>query len=671
MEKRQTTLNFNPSPAPSGTFYKPVATNSSGNNDEPQVRNNPFATNAQPSNAYYWNNSKWNHTPQQPAPVLPAPLKKTISSQSATSASNSTDDEFFDDDDCFNSSDFLVIDNMVENEIKKQQLSQEHINVRTPGGGFAKAVAQITQNPVIDLTTEPTATDPEPALKKFRTTIDLTSNANPHNFSPPAFGRHNREPLSNDTRLSALAHTGEQTSKYFRESKGIVLSDEQKYILKMVVEQRQSLFFTGSAEIIAQLTVMFSSDELGIAASTGIAACNIGGSTLHSFAGIGLGTDPILQLCNRVKGNRKVSERWRRVKALIIDENGDLFDKIEAVAREVRGDPQPFGGLQVIITGDFFQLPPVRDRNGRGGKFAFEAKTWPLVVKKTVEMRHVFRQKDGDFVHMLNELRLGKVSVNTLNMFRSLCREPKYPDDGIVPTYLYSYRSDVDVANNRQLAGLKGDVHRFSAQDWGDLKKIQDQCLAPQILELKLSAQVMLLKNLDTTLVNGSIGTVIGFNGEGKYMRDTTSSGVMNEDGKLAEGEDRGSGSAVGLKEPGQKQGQGQANEGNPNQKSQEDATPYPIVKFTNGREYVCLPEEWRIELPGKLVVTHLMIVRGRRAWHTFHCLDHISLAPCSSIMTRWTNGCKPETGTIVARLGVVYPQEPRSDARTCQSRPR
>ena len=132
-------------------------------------------------------------------------------------------------------------------------------------------------------------------------------------------------------------------------------------------------------------------------ASTGLAACNIEGSTLHSFGGIGLGKEPVDQLVRRIRKNPKARTRWMTTKVLIIDEismvDGDLFDKLEGIARSIRKSYAPFGGIQVVITGDFFQLPPVPD-SGKLAKFAFEAATWTTSIDHTIGLTQVFRQRD-------------------------------------------------------------------------------------------------------------------------------------------------------------------------------------------------------------------------------------------------------------------------------------
>ncbi len=152
-------------------------------------------------------------------------------------------------------------------------------------------------------------------------------------------------------------------------------------------------------ELIRGLRIKFANepDRVAVTASTGLAACNVGGVTLHSFAGIGLGKEPAKDLVKKIRKNPKAKTRWERTKVLIIDEvsmvDGDMFDKLEEVARIIRKKPRPFGGIQLVITGDFFQLPPVPD-SGKLAKFAFEAATWPTTIAETIGLTQIFRQKD-------------------------------------------------------------------------------------------------------------------------------------------------------------------------------------------------------------------------------------------------------------------------------------
>lgn len=188
----------------------------------------------------------------------------------------------------------------------------------------------------------------------------------------------------------------------------VMLSNEQRKVLDLVVDGQKSVFFTGSAgtgksvllrEIIRVLRDRHKreTDRVAVTASTGLAACNVGGVTLHSFASIGLGKEAVPELVRKIKRNGKSKLRWMRTKILVIDEismvDGDLFDKLEAIARIIRNNGRPFGGIQLVITGDFFQLPPVPDY-GRISKFAFDAATWNTSIENTIGLTEVFRQKD-------------------------------------------------------------------------------------------------------------------------------------------------------------------------------------------------------------------------------------------------------------------------------------
>lgn len=206
---------------------------------------------------------------------------------------------------------------------------------------------------------------------------------------------------------------------YTVKQSAISLSNEQEHVKKLVCEKGQSVFFTGPAgtgksvlmrAIIQDLKKKYAKDpeRLAVTASTGLAACNIGGMTLHSFAGIGLGKDDAQTLVKKIRRNGKAKNRWMRTRVLIVDEismvDGDLFDKLSQVGRIIRNNGRPWGGIQLVITGDFFQLPPVPDSHSRDTKFAFEAATWNTSIDHTIGLTEVFRQKDPGRQFMPNTL---------------------------------------------------------------------------------------------------------------------------------------------------------------------------------------------------------------------------------------------------------------------------
>lgn len=117
--------------------------------------------------------------------------------------------------------------------------------------------------------------------------------------------------------------------------------------------------------------------------------------------------------------------------------DGDLFDKLEEIARRIRNNGRAFGGIQLVVTGDFFQLPPVPEGHGREARFAFAATTWNTTIQHTILLTHVFRQKDPEFASMLNEMRLGKISPKTIEAFRNLSRPLNF-HDALEATELYA-----------------------------------------------------------------------------------------------------------------------------------------------------------------------------------------------------------------------------------------
>ncbi|KAI1008063.1 ATP-dependent DNA helicase [Podosphaera aphanis] len=399
----------------------------------------------------------------------------------------------------------------------------------------------------------------------------------------------------------------------------ISLSNEQNNVLDLVVNQSKSVFFTGSAgtgksvlmrAIIAELRKKYARepDRVAVTASTGLAACNIGGVTLHSFGGIGLGKDDVPALIKKIKRNPKAKTRWIKTKVLVIDEismvDGDLFDKLEGVARAMRNNGRPFGGIQLVITGDFFQLPPVPDYDStsRNIKFAFDANTWTSSIDHTIGLTQVFRQKDPVFANMLNEMRLGKITGETVAAFQRLSRS--ISDDGYEATELFPTRNEVDSANSCRMRNLQGEIFKFESRDSCDKKyahlrdKLLSNMMAPKVLELKKGAQVMLIKNMDDGLVNGTLGKIQSFMSEinFKHLKDSPE-GLEALGDESVEGATKNSSHSKkqkphSLADPGQ-------------------LYPYVSFKLADGtvRMVLILPEEWRVELPsGELQASRVQV---------------------------------------------------------------
>jgi ATP-dependent DNA helicase PIF1 len=220
----------------------------------------------------------------------------------------------------------------------------------------------------------------------------------------------------------------EAVKSHTAKSAAVTLSQEQRHVKSLVIDKGKSVFFTGPAgtgksvlmrAIIKELKQKYARDpeRVAVTASTGLAACNIGGMTLHSFSGIGLGKEDVNTLVKKIRRNPKAKNRWLKTKTLIIDEismvDAELFDKLSQIGRTIRNNGRPWGGIQLVITGDFFQLPPVPEGGKqRESKFAFDAATWNMSIDHTIGLTEVFRQRDPG---MSNRKREACISCSHAN----------------------------------------------------------------------------------------------------------------------------------------------------------------------------------------------------------------------------------------------------------------
>lgn len=376
------------------------------------------------------------------------------------------------------------------------------------------------------------------------------------------------------------------------------LSEEQRVIFDLVLSQGKSVFFTGAAgtgksvllgKLVKALTRKYLGDRdyVAVTASTGLAASNISGITLHRFAGIGIGKAPTAKLISDILNNKAKWGRWLKVRVLVIDEismiSSILFDKLDVVARAVRGNDMPFGGIQLVVTGDFFQLPPVLQGSDDGStRFCFEAKAWTSAIPNTINLTKVYRQKDPILAGMLNEIREGNVTMTTVETFRKLSR-PLETDsrNPIMPTELYPLRREADAANAVRMQKLIGPAHIYNALEGGLMKdpeirnRLLNDCIAPKSIVLKEGCQVMLIKNIDATLINGSQGRIIGFANEDTFRHRRWDHGEVETCyERLLSGRSY--------------------------EAPEYDARVYPVVRFmlknSESRIELCIPEEWSVE---------------------------------------------------------------------------
>lgn len=253
-----------------------------------------------------------------------------------------------------------------------------------------------------------------------------------------------------------------------------------------------------------------------VTATTGLASSHIGGQTIHSWSGMGLDDHLPDDYIYTMSETRK--KDIRKTDVLIIDEISMMhdynLDMVDEAMRIIRGNDSPFGGIQVILVGDFFQLPPVKQ--GGSGKFVVFSKVWKQMNVKVCYLEEQHRQDDARLEEILNAMRDGTLKQRHLDMLKS--RIGHHATDSV--TRLYTLNIDVENINNKKLDELDGDTHYYlrtsRGQSWNDLQILQKNVLAPEILKLKLNAAVMAVKNdPEGRFFNGSIGVVTGFSRDG------------------------------------------------------------------------------------------------------------------------------------------------------------
>lgn len=305
------------------------------------------------------------------------------------------------------------------------------------------------------------------------------------------------------------------------------LNSEQLEVLNKVVKDEKSIFFTGSAGtgksfvlkiIINTLREKYKDPEaVAVTASTGIAAFNIGGSTLHSFAAVGLAEGTKEDLCKKVQFNKTANHRWRYTKVLIIDEismiSAELFDKLSYIGSEIRKNEKPFGGIQLVLVGDLLQLPPVNTTSERMPR-VFESEQWKKCITEYIKLTKVFRQDDMEFIKTLACIRVGAVPRDVIAFMEKLETKKEFEDDdGVVE--LFGTKKKTNIFNATKLESLNEELRTYVAHDTYSTNRVKsglfDSCQAPAELELKVGAQVMLVKNLNRDLVNGTVGIVTKF----------------------------------------------------------------------------------------------------------------------------------------------------------------
>lgn len=253
--------------------------------------------------------------------------------------------------------------------------------------------------------------------------------------------------------------------------------------------------------------------SVAVTATTGLAASHLGGTTIHSWSGIGVADELPSNFMANLSKTRY--DQINKADVLIIDEISMLhdyrLDMVDEALRLARGDDRPFGGMQVILCGDFFQLPPVSRGDARSGGFVVGSAAWTALNPVICRLTEQHRQNDAGFLEVLNALRAGDVRRGHAE---SLLSRVDAPLEGVA-TELHTTNVDVDRINAAALAAVDGEQHTYHMTHTGKenyVESLKRSCLAPEELTLKTGALVMCIKNSpDRKYVNGSLGVVTDF----------------------------------------------------------------------------------------------------------------------------------------------------------------
>ncbi|HOX95971.1 MAG TPA: PIF1 family ATP-dependent DNA helicase [Candidatus Woesebacteria bacterium] len=297
----------------------------------------------------------------------------------------------------------------------------------------------------------------------------------------------------------------------------INLSDEQSEIFNLLETTNNAYYVTGKAgtgkSILLKYFVTHTGKRVVVVAPTGVAALNIGGQTIHSLFKMPFDID-----FNDIKVDYRTRELLRNIDTVVIDEvsmvRADLMEAMNIKLQISRGNTLPFGDVQMIMFGDLYQLPPVvsdgelqRYLNHKfGGHYFFNAPSINKANLQTYELKKVFRQKDAEFIRILDAVRRGVIKEIDLEALNERSRADK-PTDGYVT--LAGTNETVSYINHKNLDKLPGEEKVYEAEIWGDIT--ENSFPTEKKLRLKIGAQIMMLKN-DTEKprrwVNGTLGVI-------------------------------------------------------------------------------------------------------------------------------------------------------------------
>lgn len=290
-----------------------------------------------------------------------------------------------------------------------------------------------------------------------------------------------------------------------------------------ILDSGQSVLLTGAAGTGKTYTLnefirraRKKGKNVAVTATTGLAATHLNGTTIHAWSGIGVADEVTSHMLKKFSKSRQ--DLINKANILIIDEISMLhdfrLDMVDGLLRHVRSSREPFGGIQVILCGDFFQLPPVNRNDSRSGSFVTKSDAWQQDVFTVCYLEQQYRQsKDQLYTDILNGIRAGVLKRSQLQALQD--RADALSDPFASQTRLLTVNVDVDTVNHQELDRIDGEEHVYEMEMTGSKKyreQLQRSCLAPETLRLKKGAHVMCIKNSqERKYVNGSLGVVKSF----------------------------------------------------------------------------------------------------------------------------------------------------------------
>jgi len=339
--------------------------------------------------------------------------------------------------------------------------------------------------------------------------------------------------------------------------KEIQFSDEAKQAIDLIQNSSANVFVTGKAgtgkSTLLEYVRNNANSKTIVLAPTGVAAINIDGETIHSFFGLKPGFE--LDEAKESRIHEKKAKKYKSIHTIMIDEismvRADLLDAVDVFLRRVRGNSSPFGGVQMVFFGDLYQLPPVMTRNDRDqfysqykSPYFFNANVFngaldlfsDFFEMRTVELNHVYRQTNTDFINLLNSVRNNTLANCDLEVLNSCCDPHFVPQDSDNYIHLVTTNADAARINTVKLANLADTEHIFTSSSSGKITR----SLYPndEEITLKVGAQVMFIYNdPERKWVNGTIGKIVGIKEEYDEELDIIKRIVLVErnDGKIVE----------------------------------------------------------------------------------------------------------------------------------------